>query len=154
MLRGVLAVVVSLIAMAGVVLLASLSLWFIFGVGGVLRPGTFDATPLSNAAFIAIGLFGAALGGWLCATISRSYRAVAVFGGLCLVMGLLNTAAQHSKPDPGPRNDDAPGTITVTRAVALRKEPAWFTLLMPIVGAPTAWIAGRATLNRSAQTGA
>jgi len=78
-------------------------------------------------------------GGWLCMRIGRSRIAVIVLAVLSFAGGMANAYAQHAKPAPGAR---LPG-VTVMEAVNTRKEPAWFTLLMPCLGVAGVLIGGR-----------
>jgi uncharacterized protein YndB with AHSA1/START domain len=137
--RQVLAVAVPLLFMAAFVLVASLLPWWVFGVESVLQPGSFDATPALAAWSVAAGALGALFAGRLCAAIGNSRRTVAVFALLCLLGGTGTAIAQHGKPEPGARAAGLP----VADAVGRRKEPPWFTLLMPVLGAALALAGGR-----------
>jgi len=125
--RAALGVIVSFVTMSMFVLALSLAPWFALGQDTVLEPGSFESTALFNAYAIALGILGAVFAGWLCVMIGRSRTAVLVLAVLCFAGGLMNVVMQHRKPDPGPRLDG----LTVMEAVNLRKEPDWFTLLMP-----------------------
>src|SRR5437879_4278574 len=138
MIRPIAGVVLSLVAMAALVFAGSIALWFAVGVDRVLTQGSFDGTPLLNVWSIAVSIVGALAGGWLCFRISESRTAVIVFACFCLVMGLGNSVGQRRKPDPGPR----PSGLSVLEAVKLRKEPEWFTFLVPVVGALGALVGG------------
>jgi hypothetical protein len=138
MFRAIAGVVVSLGAMAALVFAGSIALWFALGVDRVLAPASFDGTPLLNAWSVAVSVVGALAGGWLCWRISGSRTPVIVFACLCLLMGLGNAFGQRAKPEPGPR----PSGLSVMEAVKLRKEPAWFTFLVPVIGAVGALVGG------------
>jgi len=142
--RAALGVIVSFVTMSMFVLALSLAPWFALGLDTVLEPGSFESTALFNAYAIALGILGAVFAGWLCATIGGSRTAVLVLAVLCFAGGLMNVVMQHRKPDPGPRLDG----LTVMEAVNLRKEPDWFTLLMPPVGAVSVLLSGRRALTR------
>jgi hypothetical protein len=146
MARSILAVVLSLILMACGVLALTMALWFTLGVDGVLKPGTFDAKPILDAWSVVVSIAGALIAGWLCAAISRSHAAVIALAVLCLLMAVGNAVGQHAKPAPGPRDAGIP----ILQAMTLRKEPAWFTFLMPIAGGASILLAGRARLGRHA----
>jgi hypothetical protein len=137
--RNVLGVIIAFIGMSTVVLAASVAPWFAFGLDAVLQPGRFDSTVPFNIYAVLVGILGALFAGWLCATIARSRIAVISLAVLCFVGGMTNAFAQMNKPLPGPR---ASG-LTVVDAIAKRREPAWFTLLMPCVGVAAVWLGGR-----------
>ena len=138
MIRQIAGVLLSLVAMTALVFAGSIALWFAVGVDRVLTKGSFDGTPLLNVWSVAVSVVGALAGGWLCFRISESRTAVIVFACLCLVMGLGNALGQRGKPDPGPR----PPGLSVWDVVKLRKEPEWFTFLVPVVGALGALVGG------------
>jgi hypothetical protein len=131
-----------LIAMMALVLGLSMGLWFALGVDGVLLPGRFDGTTVLNCWTVMAGVVGGIFAGWLCATISRSRTAIIVLAMLCFINGAGNAVAHWVKAEPGSR---APG-LTIMEAIEKRKEPAWFTLLMPIAGSCSALLSGRRTL--------
>ena len=138
MVRPIAGVILSLAVMAALTFGASIALWFAMGVDRVLAPGSFDGTPLLNTWSVAVSVVGALVGGWLCFRISESRTAVIVFACFCLLMGLGNAFGQRGKPEPGPR----PAALSVMDAVKQRKEPAWFTFLVPVIGAVGALIGG------------
>lgn len=129
--RAVLAVVVALIVMSVLVFALTIAPWLALGSDAVLEPGRFDGTTVYTTYAILIGVLGGVFGGWLCATIARSRVAVIVLAVLAFAGGLVNHFGQHHKPEPGPR----PAGMSVMDAVAQRKEPDWFSLLMPVLGA-------------------
>jgi sugar phosphate permease len=137
--RLVLGVVVAFVSMSLIVFGLSIAPWFILGLDAVLLPGRFDSTAAFNVYAVIVGLLGALFAGWLCATISRSKRAVIVLAVLCFAAGMTNALGQMNKPEPGAR---ASG-MAVMEAMTTRKEPAWFTFLMPCVGVIGVLVAGR-----------
>jgi hypothetical protein len=141
--RTVLGVVIAFIAISTVVFAASVAPWFAFGLDAVLQPGRFESTVPFNIYAVLVGTLGALFAGWLCATIARSRIAVISLAVLCFTVGMTNAFAQMNKPLPGAR---APG-LTVADAIAQRKEPAWFTLVMPCVGVAGVCLGGRGVLR-------
>jgi hypothetical protein len=128
--------------MMALVLGLSLGLWFALGVDGVLLPGRFDGTIILNIYAVLAAVAGGLFAGWLCATISRSRTAIIVLAALCFLNGVGNAYAHWSKPEPGPRE----AGLTIMQAIQKRKEPAWFTLLMPVAGSGSALVSGWRTL--------
>jgi hypothetical protein len=139
MIRTLLGIIVSLIAMSMLVFALSIAPWFVLGVDSVLLPGRFDTNAAYNVYAIVVGAMGAVFGGWLCARISRSRMAVVVLAVLGFVGGMVNVYAHHTKPEPGPRV----AGVAVNDAVMTRREPTWFTVLMPVLGVPGVLIGGR-----------
>jgi carbonic anhydrase/acetyltransferase-like protein (isoleucine patch superfamily) len=142
--RTVLGVVIAFVAMSAVVFAASVAPWFAVGLDAVLQPGRFDSTVSFNVYAVLVGILGALFAGRLCATIAPSRIAVISLAALCFAAGMTNALAQMNKPIPGGRE---PG-VTVAEAIARRKEPAWFTLLMPCVGVAGVLLGGRVRTQR------
>jgi hypothetical protein len=137
--RIVLGVLIAFVSMSIVVFAVSVAPWFLLGLDTVLQPGHFDTTSVLNVYAVLVGVLGAVLAGWLCATIAPSWIAVISLAVLCFVGGVTNAFAQLAKPEPGGRE---PG-LTVFQAITRRKEPAWFTFLMPCIGASGVLLGGR-----------
>jgi MFS family permease len=140
--RAVLAVVLAFIALSVLVFALSLAPWLALGNDVILEPGRFDSTMAYTVYAVVVAGLGGVFGGWLCATIGRSRAAVLVLAVLCLGVGLTNHFAQHHKAEPGSR----PAGLSVMDAMAQRREPDWFTLLVPVLGAAGIVVGGRLRL--------
>ena len=136
--------IVAFLVMSVGVLALSIAPWFSLGLDAVLKPGLFATTAAFNIYAVFVGILGALFGGWLCASISRSRVAVVLLATLACAGGLANAAAQSRKPEPGVRVTG----VTVAQAISIRKEPAWFTLLIPCAGFVAILVSGHRALNR------
>jgi hypothetical protein len=145
--RSVLAVAVSFVTMSVVVLALSIAPWFVLGLDVVLEPGRFVTIRVYDVYALLVSVSGAVLGGWMCALIGRSRMAVAALAALCFAGGVTNAFAQRRKPEPGARVSN----VAVVEAVSRRKEPAWFTLVVPVVGFAGVLIGGRRAGGHIAQ---
>jgi hypothetical protein len=139
MLRIVIGVIVSFVAMSIVVFSLSIAPWYLFGVDTVFQPSRFDTTPAVTVYAVLVGALGAVGAGWLCARLTQSQGAVIALAVLCFLAGSGNAVGQRKKPAPGPR----PPGLSVGQAMTQRKEPAWFTFLMPCIGVLGVLIGGR-----------
>ncbi len=128
--RAVVTVIVAFVALNGFVLLASLAPWYILGVDGVLEPNQFKTHFAFDIYAVLVGMFGSVQAGRWCARMAESRTAVIVLALLCFAVGMINAFSQSQKLEPGFRE---PG-LSVRQAISARKEPAWFTFLMPAVG--------------------
>jgi uncharacterized protein YndB with AHSA1/START domain len=128
--RSVLAVVTALVVVAVAVYALCIVPWFALGLDAVLEPGRYDTTTAYNIFAIGVAFAGAVGGGWLCARIGKSLNALLVFAGLGFLGGVANVGVHAMKPEPEARQ---PG-LSVLEAAAKRKEPFWFTAVMPCVG--------------------
>ena len=139
MIRKVLGVAAAFVLMSVGVFGLSIAPWLLFGLDAVMQPARFDTTLVVTGYSVFVGLLGALLSGWLCARITASRAAVVALAALCFLAGAGNAVGQLNKPVPGPRGVG----ITVTQAMNQRKEPAWFTLLMPLLGVAGVLVGGR-----------
>lgn len=131
MLRAIAAVIVGYIVMFIVVMCLFLGLWVVLGVDGVLQPGTFKGTMALNVGAVAASIVGALVGGIVCGSIAKTLTPVKVFAGIVLVLGLVAAVVGIQKPEPGERK---PG-LTVMEALQQGREPNWYLIVNPIIGA-------------------
>ena len=141
--RTVLGVIVALLTMVVVVSAVSVAPWLVLGVDAVLKPGGFDTTTSYTAIALVAAALGGLIGGGICSALTRSRTAVYVLAVFALVGGMTNVVGQARKPQPGPR---ASG-LTVTEAITQRKEPMWFTLVIPCLGVLGVLRGGQRTRN-------
>ncbi len=138
MVRAIVAVVVGYIALFIVVMCLFLGLWFVLGVDGVLQPGTFKGTMALNVGAVATSIVGALAGGVVCGLIAKTRTPVKVLAGIVLVLGLAAAVSTVMKPEPGERK---PG-LTVMEALQQGREPNWFAIVNPFVGAGGVLVGG------------
>jgi hypothetical protein len=139
MLRSILAVIVAYVAMSALVMAGFSGLLFGVGIDGLLEPGTWKGNTLMCIAApgitVACGLFG----GWLCTKIARRRTPVLVLAGLVLGFGMMTAYFTLQKPEPtGPR----PQGTTLKQFMEQGREPTWFALLNPVLGAAAVLLGG------------
>lgn len=137
--RIVLAVIIAFIAMSVFVFALSIAPWYVYGVDGVLEPERFDTTAIITAYSLVISFLGAVIGGFIVKRIGRSMTGVVVLAVLCVIGGAINAIGQMYKPDPPARQSG----VTTVEAMQQRKEPTWYTLLIPLIGVVGVMIGGR-----------
>lgn len=130
MLRSILAVIVSYVAMFILLFAAFTAVYLALGADRVFEPNTYVASWLALAAVISF--CGAILAGYICAAMSKSMRACQVLAGIVLVLGLLLCI-------PAMRADQTPrlraGDVTNMEAMRQAQAPTWMHLLSPVIGA-------------------
>ncbi len=142
MVRSVLAVIAGYLAMA-VIVAALFSLVFVaLGANGAFAPGTFDPSGVWIALSILISLGAAAIGGLVCAWISRGKRAPSALALIVLVLGLAFALGALIVPDDrGPNVRDADlGTLEAARQA---RQPIWISFLNPFLGVAGVMIGAR-----------
>ncbi|MGE3108301.1 MAG: hypothetical protein AB7G11_03570 [Phycisphaerales bacterium] len=141
MLKSTVAVVVSYIAMAMLVVGAFMGLWYGLGPDGLLKPGSYKGNMLICIAAPSIAVIGGLLGGWLCAKIAGKGKRgpVMALAGVVLVLGLVMAGFTLQKPYPA---DPRPAGMTVQQIMEVGREPAWVAIFNPIGGALAVLVGG------------
>lgn len=132
MVRSILAVVASYIVMCVLVMGAFAGMWFGLGPDRLLRPGSYKGSMLITILAPAISIVGGLFGGWMCAKIGRGGKPVMVLAGIVLVVGLVMAYFTLQKPYPADPRE--PG-MTVMQIMEKGREPTWFAIANPIIGA-------------------
>ena len=139
MLRSIVAVVATYIAMCVLIMGAFAGLWLGLGPDRLLQPGLWKGNLLLCIAAPSITVIGGLFGGWMCARIGRGRKPVMALAGVVLVLGLIMCYFTLQKPEPtGPRE---PG-MTVQQIMEKGREPTWLAIFNPIGGACAVLIGG------------
>jgi hypothetical protein len=139
MLRSIIAVIVAYIVMCVIVMGAFAGMWFGLGPDRLLQPGSYKGNMVITILAPAISIVGGLFGGWLCAKIGRSRKPVMVMAGIVLVLGLVMAFFTLQKPYPADPRE--PG-MTVPQLMEKGREPTWFAIANPIIGAGAVLIGG------------
>lgn len=132
MLRSIIAVVASYIAMAVLIGVAFAGMWFGLGPDRLLKPGSYQGSIVITILAPLLTIIGGLFGGWMCAKIGRSTTPVKVLAGIVLVLGLIMAYFTLQKPYPA---DPRPAGMTVMQIMEVGREPTWFALANPVIGA-------------------
>ncbi len=139
MLRSILAVVVTYIVMAVLVIASFMGLWYGLGPDRLLQPGTWKGNLFLCIAAPGITVIAGLFGGWLCAKIGRGRGPVMALAAVVLVLGATMAFFTLQKPPPtGPR----PPGMTVEQIMKDGREPTWLAILNPIIGSGAVLIGG------------
>lgn len=139
MLRSIIAVVVTYIAMTVFIIAAFSALWFGLGPDRLLQPGTWKGNMIITIAAPGITILAGLFGGWMCAKIARKRGPVMALAGLVLALGLTTAYFTLQKPEPtGPRE---PG-LSPQQIMEKGREPAWVAISNPILGAGAILLGG------------
>lgn len=139
MVRSIVAVIVTYIAMSIVIIVAFAGMWFGLGPDRLLQPGSYQGSIVITILAPAITIIGGLFGGWMCAKIGRSTKAVMVLAGIVLVLGLVMAYFTLQKPYPA---DPRPPGMTVMQIMEIGREPTWFAIANPIIGAGAVLVGG------------
>lgn len=139
MLRSIVAVIVSYIVMAILVMGAFMGLWFGLGPDGLLQPGSYKGNMLICIAAPSITVIGGLFGGWLCARIGRGRGPAMALAAVVFLLGMVMAYFTLQKPYPA---DPRPPGMTVKQIMEVGREPTWVAIFNPIGGAAAVLIGG------------
>lgn len=139
MIKSIVAVIVSYIAMSAIIIAVFSGLWFGLGPDRLLVPGSWDGNLYFSIAVPGLTMCAGLFGGWLCAKIAPRRGPVMVLASLVLLLGLTMAVFTLQKPAPsGPR----PAGMTMAEIMEKGREPAWVAISNPIIGCVAVLIGG------------
>jgi hypothetical protein len=154
MLRLILAVIVSYIVMAILIVTSFVGLWYGLGPDGLLQPGSYKGNMIITIAAPGITVIGGLFGGWLCVKVAgaaRARQAVVALAGIVLVLGLAMAYFTLQKPYPA---DPRPPGMTVEEIMEIGREPTWVAIFNPIAGAGAVLVGGLVMAGGASRRGA
>jgi hypothetical protein len=109
------------------------------------QPGTYEVSGIWTVLSILLGLGASIVGGYLCASISRSSKAPLVLAAIVLVMGILGAALMPTPEGqvPQPRTGDVGNFEAMQNA----STPPWIAWLNPFLGAAGVLLGARARMR-------
>lgn len=142
MVRSIVAVIVSYIVMFVLIFVCFAALVFGLGIDGLLKPGSFQGGLLITIAAPSITIITGFFGGWLCAKIARSAKAIWALAAVTLVVGAIFAVGTLQKPFPA---DPRPADMTLEQFMEVGREPTWVAVSNPIIGSIAVLIGGLLT---------
>jgi hypothetical protein len=133
MLKSVIAIIVSYIvgnlAFLGIVT----GCFFLLGVERVFQPDSYEVSNTWLALTLVVSLLGAMVSGYLCHSISQSWRTCQVFALIVLMFTSISCIVQMRRINPDAPNIRA-GEVGYLDAMKLGVPPRWLPFVNPIVG--------------------
>jgi hypothetical protein len=133
MLKSILAIIVSYVAMFIFLFAAFTGCYFALGAEGTFQTDSYNVTTVWIALTVVVCLVAGVIGGFLCAAISKSKRTCQIFAFIVFFLGLLACipALQRSPDAPNTRA----GEVGTTDAMKLAVSPMWLHILSPVLSA-------------------
>ncbi len=148
MLKSILAVIVSYVAMFVIFMAIFTGLYFAIGVERVFQPDSYEVSMLWIALTLVIGFVVSMFAGYLCAAISKSWRTCQVFALIVFLLALIQCFSALK------RNPDAPnvraGEVGMFDAMKLAVSPLWLHFVNPILSGAAVLIGARMKRRDSA----
>ena len=130
MLRAIGGVILSYVVMAIYITVVFLGLFLALGVERVFQTDSYEVSTLWLFISLAISVSSAIVGGYVCAAVSKNWRACQVLALLVLVLGILLCLPKMHE-DPHVRAGDVP----TWQVMQLAQMPVWAHVLSPVLGA-------------------
>lgn len=140
-------VVLGYVVIVVVIFVGFTILWSILGPSGTFQPGTWAPSGAWAFTTIVLGLVAAAVGGAICARVSKEARGPKVLAVVVLILGFafaIPALTGSAERAPGPRPDQ----VTMTEAMQHAEQPIWVTLINPLIGALGVLIGGGLVAGR------
>jgi hypothetical protein len=141
MLKSILAIVASYVAMFVIFMAIFTCLYFVLGVERVFQADSYEVSMLWIALTLVIGFLVSMFAGWLCAAISKSWRTCQVFALIVFLLALMQCLSALR------RNPDAPNTrageVGMFDAMSLAVSPLWLHFVNPILSGAGVLIGAR-----------
>lgn len=142
MLRGIAGVIVGYIIMAIVLFVVFTGAYLAMGPDTAFQAGTYQISFPWIVLSLVVGFLAALLGGFLCAWIAGGRKAPMVLAGIVLVIGLLFGVIASMAP-VRPEDHTRPAEVSNLEAMQHARQPLWFNLLNPLIGAAGVFFGGR-----------
>jgi len=148
MLKSILAIIVSYVAMFVIFMAIFTGLYFAIGVERVFQPDSYEISVLWLALTLVIGFVVSMFAGYLCAAISKSWRTCQIFALIVFLLALIQCFSALK------RNPDAPnvraGEVGMFDAMKLAVSPLWLHFVNPILSGAAVLIGARMKRRDSA----
>ncbi|MBK9188958.1 MAG: hypothetical protein IPM33_08370 [Phycisphaerales bacterium] len=145
MVRSILAVVITYIAMSVLIVGVFAGLWLGLGPDRLLEPGSWKGNLFFSIAAPSITVLAGLIGGCLCARIGRGRGPVIALAAIVFVLGMAMCMVTIQKPYPADPRE--PG-LTMTQIMEQGREPTWLAVLNPIIGAGAVLLSGLSAVRK------
>lgn len=142
MLRVVLGALAGYLVMAFLLFGTFTLAYALMGTEGAFQPASYEVSGLWLGVSFILAILAAVVGGFVCASVGRTYKAVLTLVVMVLVLGLLSAIPvilDSDSGEPRVRGVDV-GSLEAMQAA---KQPVWVALLNPLVGIAGVFIGAR-----------
>ena len=132
MLKSILAIIISYVAMFALFMGVFTGLYFLLGVDRVFQPDSYEVSVLWIVLTLVVGFIGTLLAGYLCASMSQRWRTCQVFALIVFLLTLIQCFSALKRNNPDAPNVRA-GEVTYLEALGLAVTPLWLHFVNPII---------------------
>jgi CDP-diglyceride synthetase len=131
MLKSILAIIVSYLALFILFMAIFTGCYFALGIERVFQPDRYEVSTLWVILTLVIAFLVTMFAGYLCAALSKNWRTCQVFALIVFLLALWQCFSGMK------RNPDAPnvraGDVTYLEAIALAVSPMWLHVVNPLI---------------------
>jgi uncharacterized membrane protein YoaK (UPF0700 family) len=142
MLKSILAIVVSYIAMFAIFMAIFTGLYFALGIERVFQTDSYEVSMLWIVLTLVIGFLVSMFAGYLCAAISKSWRTCQLFALIVFLLALLQCFSALKRNNPDAPNTRA-GEVGMFEAMTLAVSPFWLHVVNPVLSGAAVLVGAR-----------
>ena len=131
MLKSILAIIVSYLALFILFMAISTGCYFALGIERVFQPDSYEVSTLWVILTLVIAFLVTMFAGYLCATLSKNWRTCQVFALIVFLLALWQCLSGMKRDSEGP--NVRAGDVTYLEAIGHAVTPMWFHFVNPIV---------------------
>jgi len=131
MIRSILAIIVSYVVLFVLFMAIFTGCYFILGIERVFQPDSYEVSTLWIILTLVIALLVTMFAGYLCAAISKNWRACQVFALIVFLLALWRCFSGMKRDSEGP--NVRAGDVTYLEAISHAVTPMWLHFVNPIV---------------------
>jgi len=142
MLKNIIAIVVSYVAMFVVFMAIFAGLYFVLGTERVFKPDSYEISTVWLALTLIFGFLVTVFAGFLCATISKNWRTCQVFALIVFALASVQCLISIRRQNPDAPNIRA-SEVTFSEGIEHAVTPFWLHVINPIVNGAGALLGAR-----------
>jgi hypothetical protein len=132
MLKSILAIIVSYVAMFVIFMAIFTGLYFALGVERVFQTDSYEVSMLWIVLTLVVGFLVSIFAGYLCAAIGKSWRVCQIFALIVFLLALIQCFSALKRNNPDAPNTRA-GDVGMFEAMTLAVSPFWLHLVNPVL---------------------
>lgn len=134
MIRGIIAVIVSYVAMALMAFICFTAMFLVLGPDGSFEPGTYKLSMVWMLVSYLVVFIATIIGGWICIKVGKTWGAVTGLIVLCVVFGAMDVKVNMDRAEEQMNTVRPEGeSMSNIEAMQSAQSPMWFVMTSPIV---------------------
>ena len=131
MIKSIVAIIVSYVVMFVLFMAIFVCLYFALGIERVFQPDSYEVSMWWIIITLVVAFLVAMFAGYLCAAISKSWRACQVFALIVFLLALWQCFSAVRRDSEGPNVRG--GDVTYLEAISHAVSPMWLHFVNPVI---------------------